>query len=86
MKKLLILLVFAFATQSNLFSQSCLPDGITFNTQEQIDNFQADYPGCTEIEGIIEIEGADITNLNGLSSLTNFGDMLYIYAIQKKQK
>ncbi len=80
MKKLLIFLVFAFATQSNLFSQSCLPDGITFNTQEQIDNFQADYPGCTEIEGIIEIEGADITNLNGLSSLTNFGDMLYIYA------
>jgi hypothetical protein len=33
-----------------LFSQGCLPEGITFTTQDQIDNFQANYPECTEIE------------------------------------
>ncbi len=32
-------------------AQSCLPDGITFETQAQIDSFQVNYPGCTEVEG-----------------------------------
>jgi hypothetical protein len=33
------------------YSQSCLPDGITFNWQADIDYFQTNYPGCTQIEG-----------------------------------
>jgi photosystem II stability/assembly factor-like uncharacterized protein len=56
----------------------CLPEGIAFNTQEQIDNFQANYPGCTEIEGDVTIEGWNITNLNGLSVLTSIGGYLKI--------
>ncbi|MDX9905022.1 MAG: T9SS type A sorting domain-containing protein [Bacteroidales bacterium] len=60
------------------FSQSCLPDGIDFTNQSQIDNFQADYPGCTEIEGDVEISGSGITNLNGLSMLVHIGGHLYI--------
>ena len=58
---------------------SCLPDGITFTTQEQIDNFQTDYPGCTEIEGYVTIDGNNITNLNGLSVLTSIGGDLKFY-------
>ena len=59
-----------------LFAQcdgSCLSEGIIFTTQEQIDNFQTNYPGCTEIEGDVTIYGDDITNLNGLSVLTSIG-------------
>jgi S-formylglutathione hydrolase FrmB len=52
---------------------SCLPQGITFTNQAQIDNFQTNYPGCTEIEGDVTIAGDDITNLNGLSVLTSIG-------------
>jgi len=58
------------------FSQPCLPSGITFSTQEQIDNFQTNYPNCTEIEGDVIIEGNDITNLDGLSVLTAIGGFL----------
>ena len=38
-----------------LLPNYCLPEGITFTTQEQIDNFQTNYPGCTEIEGDVYI-------------------------------
>jgi N-acetylneuraminic acid mutarotase len=54
-------------------SSSCLPEGITFTTQEEIDNFQANYPGCTEIEGDVTINGGTINNLNGLNVLTSIG-------------
>lgn len=51
----------------------CLPDGIEFTTQAQIDSFQINYPGCTEIEGYVVINGNDITNLNGLNVVTSIG-------------
>jgi hypothetical protein len=57
-------------------SQPCLPDGITFNTQEQIDNFQINHPNCTEIEGGVVIEGDDITNLDSLIVITSIGEYL----------
>nr|NQU88899.1 hypothetical protein [Bacteroidota bacterium] len=60
---------------------SCLPEGITFTTQSEIDNFQINYPNCTEIEGDVGIgewPGSDITNLNGLSVLTSIGGDLHI--------
>jgi len=62
----------------------CLPDGITFTTQEQIDNFQINHPNCTEIEGSVTIgtifaETTNINNLNGLSVITSLGEDLSIY-------
>ncbi len=49
---------------------SCLPEGITFTTQEEIDNFQADHPGCTEIEGDVVIGNIDlVTDIDHLDSL-----------------
>lgn len=59
-------------------AQSCLPYGITFHTQESVDNFQVNYPNCTEIEGDIWIEGEDITNLQGLNVITKVHGSFYI--------
>jgi len=63
------------------YSQSCLPEGITFETQAQVDNFQTYYPGCTEIEGDVIIGGtfsSDISSLNGLNELTSIKGSLDI--------
>jgi hypothetical protein len=57
MKKLILLVAAMAFCHTIAFSQGCLPEGITFTTQEQIDNFQANYPGCTEIEGDVNING-----------------------------
>jgi hypothetical protein len=75
MKK--ITLIFVLILFSHLaFSQSCLPEGIEFTSQAQIDSFQVDYPGCTEIEGRIYISGSDITSLQGLNTITSIGGYL----------
>jgi len=77
MKKLFILLFTLFVV-NGLNAQSCLPEGIEFTTQAQIDSFQMNYPGCTEIEGDVEINGDDITNLNELIVLTSIEGYLNI--------
>jgi len=82
MKKICVLAFLALFSPTMILAQSCLPEGITFYSQAGIDNFQANYPGCTEIEGDVTIgyDGyqTDITNLDGLSVLTAIGGFLYI--------
>jgi len=78
MKKLSLILVVLIFCCSSAFSQPCLPEGITFTTQSQIDSFQIIYPNCTEIEGYLVINGSDISNLNGLNELTSIGGDLNI--------
>ncbi len=85
MKKLTIILIALFMVscaraQTKQPCSACLPQGIWFSTQAQIDNFQTNYPWCTEIEGDVSIWsiGVDITNLNGLSVLTSIGGYLAI--------
>ncbi len=56
----------------------CLPEGITFSTQEQIDSFQVNYPSCLNIQGDVTISGDDIINLNGLVNVTSIEGGLYI--------
>lgn len=65
-------------TQTVQPCSTCLPEGITFSTQAQIDGFQVNYPYCTEIEGDVIIQGSSIINLNGLSVLTSIGGSLSI--------
>jgi hypothetical protein len=84
MKKLYILLI-ALVLVNGALAQGCLPQGIMFTTQAQIDSFQINYPNCTQIEGmvVIGIEGAfglgtNINNLDGLSVLTAIGGRLMI--------
>jgi hypothetical protein len=75
MKKLSLLVFILIVIQIKGYSQSCLPEGIYFTTQAQVDSFQVNYPGCSTIEGSVKITGADISNLDGLSVLDSvFGD------------
>lgn len=81
MKKLILfLLVLVFFFHS--YGQSCLPEGIYFENQSQIDSFQADYPGCNQVEGNVSISSFfsddPITNLDGLNVLTEIGGDLVI--------
>ena len=78
MKKYTLLLLIIVLIKTTVLSQGCLPYGITFTTQEEIDNFQNDYTGCTEIEGGVWISQTDITNLNGLNTITSIGEYLII--------
>jgi len=77
MKKL-VFTVIVVLSQSWLISQSCLPEGIVFTTHTQIQNFSSDYPGCTEIEGDVEITGIGICNLFGLMGLKSIDGNLKI--------
>jgi len=84
MKNFYILLVALFVVNGAMGQPkkpyvSCLPQGITFTTQAQIDNFQTNYPNCTQIEGDVTISGNNITNLNGLNVLTSIGGSLGIW-------
>ena len=80
MKKLASAIFLLFVLYGTASPQSsCLPVGITFTTQEQIDNFQTNHPGCTEIEGDVTIDGWwTITNIYGLNVLTAIGGDLKI--------
>ena len=61
-------------------SLMCLPHGnYYFSTQADIDNYQTDYPNCTQLEGNIKIQGgSQIANLNGLGILKSVGGTLFI--------
>lgn len=73
MKKITLFILLTVIFQISASSQSCLPEGIFFETQAEIDNFQTNYPNCIEIEGDVTISGDDISNLNGLTVLTTIG-------------
>jgi hypothetical protein len=81
MKKLVLFIAAVTLSYAMATAQGCLPEGITFTTQAQIDSFPANYPGCTEIKGDVligEWNGSDITNLNGLSVLNSIEGSLEI--------
>ncbi len=85
MKNLTILIFALLFANITAISQPCLPEGIEFSSQEEIDNFQTNYPNCTEIEGSVSIAGDDITNLDGLN-VFNFnrgehGNWLYGFVL-----
>ncbi len=81
MRKSFFIALFTIAFCLNAYAQSCLPNGISFYSQAEIDGFSVNYPGCTTIEGNISISGSGITNLNGLSGITAVGGYVYIQAI-----
>src|SRR5688572_5784023 len=76
--KKIIFLSVLFILSISLNAQSCLPGGIEFTSQEEIDNFAANYPGCSIIEGDVLIMSPTITNLNGLSQIVEIGGFLNI--------
>lgn len=77
MKKLFLFILALSILSFAWSSETCLPQGVVFRTQTDVDNFQTDYPGCIEIEGDVIITESNITNLNGLSVLTAIrGDLI----------
>jgi len=62
-------------------SHPCLFGGISFTSQDQIDQFANQYPNCTELNGpvlIKESNSGDITSLAGLANLTQINGNLRI--------
>lgn len=79
MKIFKLSIVLAFIFQTTVFSQGCLPEGIEFLQQSQIDDFQNNYPNCTKIEGHVAIMGEDITDLSGLNVINTIDSTLLIW-------
>lgn len=84
-----LVLIILFFIPLTVEGQICPPSGIVFSTQQQIDDFSINYPGCTEINGFVCIGDCsvpynltNITNLNGLSQLTKINGNLNIQYTQ----
>jgi hypothetical protein len=79
MKKSSVLLIALFLVNGAM-GQGCLPFGVEFATQSQIDNFPVIFPDCVRIGGPVKIQGNDITNLSALNQLNFLGSGLMIYS------
>ena len=79
MKRIIWIAIILILNNGLLLSQSCLPDGITFNYQAQIDSFPINYPNCNTIEGFVYINGSNIKDLTGLSQIDSIGGDLHIW-------
>ena len=80
-KNYLPFIILILSVFGKLAAQDCLPAGITFSTQAQINAFSTNYPDCTELLGNVIIKGlpaGNITNLSGLIQLTSIGGDLRI--------
>ena len=72
-KSIYNLLIFFFICTNYGLGQTCPNGSITLESQQQIDDFPTNYPGCTEMAHILSINDAiagDITNLDSLIQLT----------------
>ncbi len=67
-------LLFSLLFFANLIiGQNCLPNGLIINTQNQLSDFLATYPDCTEIEGNLKLQGNGITDLSDLQNISSIG-------------
>jgi hypothetical protein len=74
---LALLLALNTAVYSPLWAVDCKQLIIALQTQAEVDSFQDTFGPCDRVLTLY-IEGADITNLDGLSALTDVGASLYI--------
>jgi len=74
MKLLFILLLTQLVASMPLFSQ--YPSDIIFTSQEAINDFKTTYPGCTVINGQVEIRGNEIRSLSGLNEIVSIGNLI----------
>ncbi len=74
---LILLMILSTTFYSSLWALDCDPMSMALNTQAEVDGFQDTYGPCDRVLSLY-IEGADISNLDGLSELTDVGSSLYI--------
>jgi len=79
MKKPLFFSTFLVLLMRVHLHAQCPTTEVDFTSQAQIDAFPTNYPGCTNMPYTIDISGANITNLNGLSQLTSLTGNLRIH-------
>ncbi len=79
MKKITLILMF-FTLNYMALGQCPTEQYITFETQQEIDDFAVNYPNCTEIQGNVSIVGDyyDIVSLQALSNITIINGDLFI--------
>ena len=71
MQRTITILALAFAGSTSAFAQGCLPGGLVLTTQAQVNSFPQDHPGCTTLEGYLQIGPGAINSLDDIHS-TNF--------------
>jgi len=77
--KILLFLFFFLNTITLLQAQNCPDIYVEIRSQQQVDDFAKNYPGCTTINGTIRInpDVSEIYNLHGLSQLKTIkGDLI----------
>ncbi|MFN3908833.1 MAG: LamG-like jellyroll fold domain-containing protein [Flavobacterium sp.] len=57
----------------------CPTGNVTLTTQAEVDAFVAQYPNCTEINGLLTINGGNINNLSSLSNITSITNGLNVF-------
>lgn len=62
----------------------CLPNGIVFTSQSQVDDFPELYPGCDHIGGNVTVSGA-VYNLDSLKGLRSIGGSLLLFSTSLKK-
>lgn len=77
-KAIFYLTLLLFISAEDALGQSCLPDGITFHNQVEVDNFKMNYPGCKIIEGDVIINDTNINNLDSLFNITTIDGQFYL--------
>ncbi len=70
MQRQLALLACTAALVPFASAQSCLPEGLVLTSQAQVNSFPTDHPGCTTLEGNLQIGPGSVTNLAPLAQLT----------------
>ncbi|MBC7775247.1 MAG: hypothetical protein H7246_07400, partial [Phycisphaerae bacterium] len=84
MKKAFFFTLSSFLLTFAAQAQSCLPNGIQFGSQTEINNFSINYPGCTHIGGDVFIgSSSDITNLDSLYVITHIDGRLGVNYIEQ---
>lgn len=83
MKKYLHLLFIGFLFFSGIQTQAQCPSGyVLLSTQEEVNAFAIDYPNCTELFAMLEINGNSIIDLTPLNNLTSINSSFKIESTQ----
>ena len=78
-------LTFLFLIFSAISYAQCPPAGLTITNQSQIDTFIINYPNCTEINGDLIIDEANITSLAGFANISSITGALEIREVPNLQ-
>lgn len=73
---ILLLLFVMISLSMPAVAQECTSVDVALSTQQSVDSFQADYGPCDRVIGTLSISGGGITNVDGLSGLTQLHHLI----------